>query len=53
MAKRLGLEIEGETEVIFGDDQEALLGTKTLELLANRFGIDFDKSELCFEELRF
>lgn len=53
LVKRLGLEIEGETEVIFGDDQEALLGTKTLELLANRFGIDFDKSELFFEELRF
>jgi hypothetical protein len=40
-------------DVILGEDQEALLGTKTLELLANRFGIDFDKSELFFENLRF
>ncbi len=49
----LDLGCQVSLDVILGEDQEALLGTKTLELLANRFGIDFDKSELFFEELRF
>jgi clan AA aspartic protease len=41
-----------EIEAIFGEDQEALLGTKTLDLIASKFGIDFDKSELFFEGLK-
>jgi len=41
-----------EVEAIFGEDQEALLGTKSLDLIAKKFGIDFEKSELFFEGLR-
>ena len=42
-----------EVEAIFSEDQEVLLGTKALELIAKKFGIDFHKKELFFEGLNF
>lgn len=47
----LGFEIG--LDLIVAEDQEALLGTRALELIAKKFGIDFHKKELFFEGLNF